>query len=178
MKKIILFAILLIYLASSSIFSLDEKYYGVITKSDEIVRVISEPGLHIKVPFKHKVHLIHKSMAITEADFEVTSTEKNILHVKARIFWEVSDPAIYYIKNPSFDSSRDLLRKFVVEDTKRIFAKTAATDLFVGSNDPKKECCEINPTIFFKAKERINKLSGSFGIKIRRIDANAKVERP
>ena len=94
MLTYILITILAIFLGLNSIF-LDEKDYGVITQSGEIVKVVFEPGIHIKIPIVQKVDLIHQVPAFAEAEFQAFSIDKNSMHVKARDYYEV-DPSVSY----------------------------------------------------------------------------------
>ena len=172
-------SIIVVILGLTSIYSLDEKNYGVITQSGEIVKVVSDPGIHFKLPFIQRVNLIHKIPAVTETEFQAITKDKNDLQVKARMFWKVSDPAVYFSKMQSFDTARNLVNKFVLEDIKIIFADTQVTKLLLCSSEQATAFyCEVDPSIFFHANKRISKLLEPHGIKIRQIDAKAKIEKP
>ena len=176
---LVLVLILTAILAFSSIYSLDDKYYGVITQSGEIVKVVSDPGIHFKLPFIQKVNRIHRIPAVAEMEFRAITKDKNNLQVKVLVFWEVSDPAVYFAKMLSFNTSRSLVSKSVVEYTKKTFADMQVAKLLLCSSEQATNfLCEVDPSTFFHAKRRISKLLEPHGIKIMQIEAKAKIEMP
>ncbi len=165
-------------LALSSIYSLNENEYAVITQSDEIVKVVSDPGIHFKLPFIQRVSLVYKSIAVAKTKFQAITRDNNYLHVRARVQWKVSDPAVYFVKMQSFDTSRNLAIKFVVEDSKKIFSESLVAKLLLCKSDQTTNFCKVNPSVFLHSNKKLSKLSEPYGFRIIHIDATAKIEKP
>jgi membrane protease subunit HflC len=103
MNRIVSIAILVVlglWLAMSSLFVVDQRQYAIVFALGEVKQVISEPGLHVKLPppFQNVLFLDKRILTFDtpEADRFITAEKKNIL-VDAFVKWKITDPKLYFI---------------------------------------------------------------------------------
>ncbi|MFZ6772224.1 protease modulator HflC [Undibacterium sp. SXout7W] len=90
-------ALLVVY---STIFVVDQRSYAIVFALGEVKTVISEPGLHFKLPppFQNVLFLDKRILTIDspEADRFITAEKKNIL-VDSYLKWQIKEPKLYYV---------------------------------------------------------------------------------
>lgn len=84
----------------STLFVVDQRQYAIVFALGEVKKVISEPGLHFKLPppFQNVVLLDKRIQTLDtpEADRFITAEKKNIL-VDAYVKWRVQEPRLYFV---------------------------------------------------------------------------------
>ena len=89
-----------ILIAYSTIFVVDQRSHAIVFALGEVKSVISEPGLHFKLPppFQNVLFLDKRILTIdnSSADRFVTSEKKNIL-VDSYVKWRIKDPRLYFV---------------------------------------------------------------------------------
>ncbi|CAN7194875.1 protease modulator HflC [Pseudoduganella sp. LjRoot289] len=87
-------------LLSSTVFVVDQRKYAIVFALGEVKQVISEPGLHFKLPppFQNVLYLEKRIMTIDspDADRFITAEKMNIL-VDAFVKWRIVDPRLYFV---------------------------------------------------------------------------------
>ncbi|MES2260479.1 MAG: protease modulator HflC [Pseudomonadota bacterium] len=87
-------------LLSSTVFVVDQRKYAIVFALGEVREVISEPGLHFKLPppFQNVLYLDKRIMTIDspEADRFITAEKMNIL-VDAFVKWRIVEPKLYFV---------------------------------------------------------------------------------
>ncbi len=81
----------------AGVFVVDVTQYGLVTRFGEVVRVVSEPGLHIKAPFDTVLRL-EKSLTFSrpgQAEY-LTVDKKNIV-AESLVTWRIADPERYLV---------------------------------------------------------------------------------
>ena len=103
MNRIITFivtGIIALMLLSSTVFVVNQKQYAVTFSFGRMGDVISEPGLHFKMPppFQNVVYLDKRTLTLDTPDTErfITAEKQNIL-VDAFVKWRIVDPKLYYV---------------------------------------------------------------------------------
>jgi membrane protease subunit HflC len=103
MNRIISFVIalgILVVVLLSTLFVVDQRQYAIVFALGEVKSVISEPGLHFKLPapFQNVVFLDKRILTLDtpDADRFITVEKKNIL-VDAFVKWRIVDPRLYYV---------------------------------------------------------------------------------
>lgn len=85
---------------SSTVFVVDQRRFAIVFALGEIREVISEPGLHFKLPppFQNVVYLDKRILTLDtpDADRFITAEKKNIL-VDAFIKWRITEPRLYFV---------------------------------------------------------------------------------
>jgi modulator of FtsH protease HflC len=83
----------------SSLFVVDQRRFAIVISFGEVKTVISEPGLHFKLPtpFQNVVFLDKPIQTIDtdEADRYITSEKKNLM-VDLFVKWQIADPKRFY----------------------------------------------------------------------------------
>jgi membrane protease subunit HflC len=87
-------------LLSSTVFVVDQRRYAIVFALGEVREVISEPGLHFKLPppFQNIIYLDKRILTLDtpDADRFITAEKKNIL-VDAFVKWRIVEPRLYYV---------------------------------------------------------------------------------
>lgn len=98
--SLIVLALLAIWLLTASLFIVDQRQYAIVFSLGEINRVISQPGLHFKLPppFQNVLFLDKRILTLDTPDSDrfITAEKKNIL-VDAFVKWRIIDPKLYYV---------------------------------------------------------------------------------
>lgn len=93
-------AFIVLALLLSTIFIVDQRQYAILFAFGEVKQVISEPGLHFKLPppFQNVVFLDKRILTIDppETDRFITAEKKNIL-IDAFVKWRITDPKLYFV---------------------------------------------------------------------------------
>lgn len=103
MNRIVSYAIVALIALSilfSTLFVVDQRQYAIVFALGEVKQVISEPGLHFKLPppFQNVLFLDKRILTLDtpEADRFITAEKKNIL-VDAFVKWRIVEPKLYFI---------------------------------------------------------------------------------
>jgi len=87
-------------LLSSTVFVVDQRRFAIVFALGEVREVISEPGLHFKLPppFQNIIYLDKRILTLDtpDADRFITAEKKNIL-VDAFVKWRIVEPRLYYV---------------------------------------------------------------------------------
>jgi modulator of FtsH protease HflC len=91
--------LLALIVASTSLFTVDQRQYAIVFQLGEVRSVIEEPGLHMKWPLVQNVRLFDRrilTMDSTDPERFITSEKKNVL-VDLFVKWRITDVKQYYI---------------------------------------------------------------------------------
>ncbi|MES9438307.1 SPFH domain-containing protein, partial [Cutibacterium acnes] len=96
----VIVAVVAIWLASSTIFVVDQRSSAIVFALGEVKQVISEPGLHFKLPppFQNVMYLDKRIQTLDtpDADRFITAEKMNVL-VDAYVKWRIVDPRLYFV---------------------------------------------------------------------------------
>ncbi|WP_334187702.1 protease modulator HflC, partial [Noviherbaspirillum sp.] len=96
----IIIALIALSILFSTLFVVDQRQYAIVFALGEVKQVISEPGLHFKMPppFQNVIFLDKRILTLDtpEADRFITAEKKNIL-VDAYVKWRIVDPRLYFV---------------------------------------------------------------------------------
>jgi modulator of FtsH protease HflC len=136
-----LFAILIggalvVALAASSLFVVDQHRYAVVYALGELREVIQEPGLNFKAPppFQNVVYLDKRLQTLDTPDGERFMTaEKKALLVNAFVKWRIVNPRQYVIAvNGNADRGAERLSQFVRNALTAEIGKRNLADVLTG----------------------------------------------
>ncbi|WP_018228949.1 protease modulator HflC [Methyloversatilis universalis] len=91
--------ILAAIIASTSLFTVDQRQYAIVFQLGEVRKVIEDPGLHFKWPLVQNVRMFDRRiLTLDSADPErfITSEKKNVL-VDLFVKWRITDVKQYYV---------------------------------------------------------------------------------
>ncbi|MCC2970449.1 protease modulator HflC [Massilia sp. IC2-476] len=87
-------------LLSSTVFVVDQRRFAIVFALGQVRDVITEPGLHFKLPppFQNVIYLDKRILTLDtpDADRFITAEKKNIL-VDAFVKWRIVDPRLYFV---------------------------------------------------------------------------------
>lgn len=93
-------AFIALLILSSTVFVVDQRQYAIVFALGEVKQVISQPGLHFKLPppFQNVLFLDKRLLTLDtpDADRFITAEKKNIL-VDAFLKWRITDPKLYFV---------------------------------------------------------------------------------
>lgn len=102
-------------LLSSTMFVVDQRRYALVFSMGEVNEVLTEPGLHFKLPppLQNVVYLDRRLLTLETPDNERYSTsEKKDLLVDAFVKWRIADPRKFYV---NFGSDEGKVRDQVAQ---------------------------------------------------------------
>ncbi|MGF6273261.1 membrane protease subunit HflC [Massilia sp. UYP11] len=104
-------------LLSSTIFVVDQRRFAIVFALGQVKEVISQPGLHFKLPppFQNVIYLDKRILTLDtpDADRFITAEKKNIL-VDAFMKWRIEDPRLYYVSFGGDESrARDRMSQII-----------------------------------------------------------------
>lgn len=104
-------------LLSSTVFVVDQRRFAIVFALGQVRDVITEPGLHFKLPppFQNVIYLDKRILTLDtpDADRFITAEKKNIL-VDAFVKWRIVDPRLYFVSFSGDESrARDRMSQIV-----------------------------------------------------------------
>jgi membrane protease subunit HflC len=88
----------LLALASSMLFVVDQRQFGVVLALGQIKDVITEPGLNVKLPppFQNVTYIDKRLLTLESADSEpILTAEKQNIVIDWYVRWRITDPSEY-----------------------------------------------------------------------------------
>jgi membrane protease subunit HflC len=138
-------------IASSMLFVVDQRQFGVLFQLGQIKQVVTEPGLNFKLPppFQNVSYIDKRLLTLESTDTEPTLTaEKQRVVIDWYVRWRISDPQAY-IRNVGLNESAGALQlnrvvrnSFQQEVNKRTLKELLATRREQLMEDVKKEVLE------------------------------------
>jgi membrane protease subunit HflC len=123
-------------LLSSTVFVVDQRKYAIVFALGEVRQVISEPGLHFKLPppFQNVIYLDKRTLSLDTPDAErfITAEKKNIL-VDAFVKWRIVDPRLYFVSFSGDEArARDRMSQIVKAALNDEITKHTVRDVISG----------------------------------------------
>jgi membrane protease subunit HflC len=128
--------IIALLIISSTVFVVDQRQFAIVFALGEMKTIISEPGLHFKLPppFQNVIFLDKRILSIDspESDRFITAEKKNIL-VDSFVKWHITDPKLYYISFSGDEQrARDRLNQIVKAALNDEITKRTVRDVISG----------------------------------------------
>lgn len=98
--------------ASSALFVVDQRQFGVVYQLGQIQRVITEPGLYFKLPppFQNVTYIDKRLLSLETTDTEpMLTAERQRVVIDWFVRWRISDPSAY-IRNVGLDERAGALQ--------------------------------------------------------------------
>lgn len=132
------FVLLVLVVASMSVFTVDQRQYALVFQLGEVKRVITEPGINFKIPMIQNVRFFDRRiLTLDSVDPEryITSEKKNVL-VDSYIKWRIVDPKLYYVSVGGDEArARTRLTQTVNAGLREEFGKRLVHDVISGERD-------------------------------------------
>ena len=128
---------LLLATAAASLFTVDVTEYGVVTRFGAIVRVVSEPGLHLKAPIDGVQRLDRRLTSSQPGQAEYLSVDKHNVVVESLATWRIADPQRYLAVLGTRAGAEVRLADVVLGEIGSVLGAHPAADLIApdGSNE-------------------------------------------
>ncbi|HAG69936.1 MAG TPA: protease modulator HflC [Lachnospiraceae bacterium] len=89
-------AVILVFIALNSPFTVGQREYAAVRQFGKVVRVLEEPGLHLKVPFIQNIQKITASTQLYDVPAsDVITKDKKSMIADNYILWRVENPLKY-----------------------------------------------------------------------------------
>ena len=138
MKKWIIigvFVLLLVVLATGSMYTVEENQYACTFRFSEIVNTESTPGLYFKVPFIDSVKYFSKATQLYDIPpSEVLTSDKQNMTVDCYILWSITDPQEFYRALETPAKAENRLDAITYSALKRTMGTLAQADI-INMND-------------------------------------------
>jgi membrane protease subunit HflC len=131
-------AVVVVVLLFSSVYTLSETEQAILTQFGRPVGgLITEPGLHMKVPFIQDVHLFDKRWLEFDGDArEITTKDKKYIGVDTYARWRIADPLRFYQAVRDERGAQSRLDDIVDGETRNAVASFDLIELVRSSNRP------------------------------------------
>jgi len=132
---IVLIAVALLLL-NSSVYILDETQQVIVTQFGKPVgQPRTEPGLHFKTPFIHKVQYFDKRFLEWDGDRnQVPTKDKKFIFVDTYARWEITDPLQFFIRLRDERSAQSRLDDILDGETRNAIASNELLDIVRSTN--------------------------------------------
>jgi modulator of FtsH protease HflC len=80
------------WVVASSLFTVDATEYGLVTRFGRVVRVVTEPGLHVTAPFDRVVRLDKRVLFSRPPRSEYLTVDKKNIVIESLATWRIADP--------------------------------------------------------------------------------------
>ena len=140
MKNIssIIAAVLVLFLISMSMFTVDQRQYVIVFQFREAVRVITEPGIHFKIPLLQEVRYFDRRIQTIDNDLpaRIQTIEKMNVKADSYVKWQIVDVEQYYraVGNDP-RKGQERLRNTVNNMLRDEFGKKTVQDVISGKRD-------------------------------------------
>jgi membrane protease subunit HflC len=150
--------IVLLVLADSTLFTVDQTEQVLITQFGQPVRVIRDPGLHLKTPFVQTVIPFDKRLLAFEMPGEeVILGDQRRLIVDSFTLFRITDPLLYYQSVGTVeDGIRGRLNSIVSSSLRRVLGNHKLLDVLSADRD------RIMATI----RDQVNTEMKGFGVSV------------
>ncbi|MDB5808710.1 MAG: protease FtsH subunit HflC [Betaproteobacteria bacterium] len=152
--------VVLLIIVSMSLFVVDTRQKGIVFRFGEIVYVINQPGLYLKIPMIDNVRYFDaRLLTIDSAEPErfLTKEKKNVL-VDLFVKWQISDVQLYYI-SVNGDETRAQIRllQTINDGLRAEFGKRDVHEVVSGERD----------VIMERMREKANEDAVKIGVVVR-----------
>lgn len=173
MKLVLAVIVLLAGLLTQSVYTMHETEQAIITQFGEYMRSVTEPGIHLKVPFIQTIHRFERRVLVSDAPAsEFLTRDMKRIRVDHVTRWRITDPYAFFTSVRTEMGALARLDDIVAGRLREEVARHEFLDLIRDSREDAME------TVTAEAKARAH----SFGIevldtRIKRMDLPTQVER-
>ena len=160
MKKIYKFLIsigVILFIVANSFFILDQRQQALIVQFGEVVRLVTQPGIKIKLPFIQDVLFFdNRILDLSIQEQEVIASDQKRLIIDAFAKYQIIDPLKFYTTVNNQQNAANKLSAILDSSLRRIIGEVPLIKLL----------SEDRMLIMSKIKDAVGVESEIFGIKI------------
>ena len=121
----LVFAAVVVIALSSALYVVHQTEQVIITQFGKPVgQPISDPGLHVKVPFIQTVHRLEKRFLEWDGPpVAIPTRDKTYIHVDTFARWRILDPMVYFVRLRDERSAQSRLEDIIGSETRNAVAR-------------------------------------------------------
>ena len=122
------------------LFTIDEREQAIVTQLGAYVCTITDPGLHVKMPFVQTVHRFDNRILATDADpAEYLTLDKKRLVVDYVARWQIKDPLAFFISVATLDGARARIEDIVFSELRQAISSQDFAPVTAEQREPTME---------------------------------------
>lgn len=127
-------AVLVLFLLSQTCFVVTEQdEYKLVKQFGKVVRIVSEPGLSLKIPLIQTVDTLPKEMLVYDLrPSEVITMDKKNMVCDCFVLWRISDPQLFIQTLNSRGYAEDRINTTVYNAVKNVISSMEQTEVISG----------------------------------------------
>ena len=154
-------AVLLILVAASSMYTVEENQSACVFRFSEIVDTATTSGLHFKIPFIDQVEYFTNATQLYDIPpSEVLTSDKKSMTVDCYILWSIADPQQFYRSLGTVAKAEDRLDAITYNALKTAMSSLSQDDII-----NEEDGAERND-IYEKIAAEVDKQAGAYGIRV------------
>jgi modulator of FtsH protease HflC len=115
-----------------SFFTVDATEYGLVTRFGRVVRVISEPGLYITVPFDRVARFDKRLLFSRPAPSEYLTIDKKNIVIESLATWRIAEPERFLATLPTQAAAEQALADVIIGQIGSVIGQSPASALVSG----------------------------------------------
>jgi membrane protease subunit HflC len=152
---VLLLAVLIV--GYSSLYTVDQRQQALVVRLGEPVRVVDEPGLHVKIPFIDSVVTIDKRILdLDAAAQELIASDQKRLVVDAFARYRIIDALKFYQTLGSIDGAKSQLSILLSSGLRRVLGEASFIQVV---RDQREE-------LMGRIREQVDREAGKYGISV------------
>ncbi len=153
----VLLALVGVWFVGSSFYTVDPTEQVIVLQFDAPVKVVTDQGLHVKIPLVQSIQVVDKRLLNLEAPAEeVITQDKKRIVVDAFARWRITDALRFYQTLLDQDGAQQRLLPYLSSDLRRVLgSQTFATMLSSARAD-----------LMHDIRDDMNSESGRFGVEV------------
>ncbi|WP_337883160.1 protease modulator HflC [Chromobacterium haemolyticum] len=161
-----------LFVASLSLFTVDQRQYALVFQFGEVVRIIKEPGIQFKVPLLQNVRYFDRRVQTIDAEAPElfnTREKKNVL-VDSFVKWRVVDVEQFYKSVGSEAAAVARLKQTINDGLRAEFGQKMVADVISGKRD------QVMDTVRKRADADARKIGVQIlDVRLKRVDFPDKI---
>ena len=155
--KFIIGGLAILALMAGSLFTLDQRQNAIVFQFGEAVRVVSEPGLNMKIPFVQNVEYFDKRILTVDAEAkELTASDGKRIIVDAFAKFRITDPVMFYKTVNNYQGVRIRLNKILESSMRKVIGRIELTSLLSAERS----------NVMFEIRTGVNAETKAFGLEV------------
>ncbi|XLM20108.1 protease modulator HflC [Chromobacterium piscinae] len=161
-----------LFVASLSLFTVDQRQYALVFQFGEVVKVISQPGIQFKIPLLQNVRYFDRRVQTIDAETPElfnTREKKNVL-VDSFVKWRVVDVSQFYKSVGTEAAAVARLKQTINDGLRAEFGQKTVADVISGQRD------QVMETVRKRADADARKIGVEIlDVRLKRVDFPDKI---
>lgn len=148
---------------ASALFTVHQTQQALVLQFGEAKRVVTDPGLHVKVPFiQNVIYMERRALPYDATPSNVNLSDDRRLEVDAFLRFQISDPLLFYQAVRTEDVARQRLRAFLDAALRDQFALVTSTEVLSGERQ----------ALMGRIRDQVNVNAAALGVSV--VDVRVK----